>query len=70
MAAFLSAVINSIVFSVIGVAVFWVSFVVIDMWTPYNLWKEISEDRNVALAIVVGAMSLGICMIIAAAIHG
>jgi len=70
MLGFLSAVINSIVFSVIGVAVFWVSFVMIDTLTPYNLWKEISEDRNMALAIVVGAMSLGICTIIAAAIHG
>ncbi len=70
MLGFLSAVINSIVFSVIGVLVFWVSFIVIDTVTPYNLWKEISEDRNMALAIVVGAMSLGICTIIAAAIHG
>jgi uncharacterized membrane protein YjfL (UPF0719 family) len=70
MLGFLSAVINSIVFSVIGVVVFWVSFIVIDRLTPYNLWKEISEDRNMALAIVVGAMSLGICTIIAAAIHG
>ena len=70
MLGYLSAVINSIVFSVIGVVVFWVSFVVIDTLTPYNLWKEISEDRNLALAIVVGAMSLGICTIIAAAIHG
>jgi putative membrane protein len=70
MLGFLSAVINSIVFSVIGVVVFWVSFVVIDTLTPYNLWKEISEDRNLALAIVVGAMSLGISTIIAAAIHG
>ena len=70
MVGFLSAVINSFVFSVIGVVVFWVSFVVIDTLTPYNLWKEISEDRNMALAIVVAAMSLGICTIIAAAIHG
>jgi uncharacterized membrane protein YjfL (UPF0719 family) len=70
MLGFLSAVFNSIVFSVIGVVVFWVSFVVLDTLTPYNLWKEISEDRNMALAIVVGAMSLGICTIIAAAIHG
>jgi putative membrane protein len=70
MLGFLSAVINSIVFSVIAVLLSWVSFVVIDTLTPYNLWKEISEDRNLALAIVVGAMSLGICTIIAAAIHG
>jgi putative membrane protein len=65
-----SAVVNSVVFSVLGVVVFWACFVVIDTLTPYNLWKEISEDKNVALAIVVGAMSLGVCTIIAAAIHG
>jgi putative membrane protein len=70
MSGFIVAVVNSVVFSFLGVAVFWVSFVLIDNLTPYNLWKEISEDRNTALAIVVGAMSLGICTIIAAAIHG
>jgi uncharacterized membrane protein YjfL (UPF0719 family) len=70
MSGFIVAVVNSVVFSVLGIVVFWLSFVVIDTLTPYNLWKEISEDRNVALAIVVGAMSLGICTIIAAAIHG
>ena len=70
MAGLLGALINSIIFSVLGVVIFWFSFVAIDRLTPYNLLKEISEDRNVALAIVVGAMSLGICTIIAAAIHG
>jgi putative membrane protein len=70
MSGFIVAVVNSVVFSLIGVVVFWVSFMLIDTLTPYNLWKEISEDRNTALAIVVGAMSLGICTIIAAAIHG
>ena len=70
MSGLLSAVVNSIVFSVLGVVVFWVSFLAIDTLTPYNLWKEISQDKNLALAIVVGAMSLGICTIIAAAIHG
>ncbi len=65
-----TALINSIVFSVLGVVVFGLSFVIIDTLTPYNLWKEITEDKNTALAIVVGAMSLGICSIIAAAIHG
>jgi putative membrane protein len=65
-----NAVVNSVVFSVLGIVVFWLSFLVIDAITPYNLWKEICEDRNTALAIVVGALSIGICMIIAAAIHG
>jgi uncharacterized membrane protein YjfL (UPF0719 family) len=70
MAGLLSALVNSIVFSVLGVVVFGLSFVIVDMLTPYELWKEISDGKNVALAIVVGAMSLGICVIIAAAIHG
>jgi uncharacterized membrane protein YjfL (UPF0719 family) len=66
----LAAVVNALVYAFLGIIVFVLSFVVIDRLTPYHLWKEIIEDHNVALAIVVGAMSLGICVIIAAAIHG
>ena len=65
----LSYVVNAIVFSFLGVFIFWVSFRLIDRLTPYLLWKEIIEEHNIALAIVVGAVSLGICMIIAASIH-
>ncbi len=66
----LSAVFGSIIFALIGVVIFWLSFVVIDKLTPYNLWEEIVEKQNVALGLVVAAMSLGICIIVAAAIHG
>ena len=62
-------VINAVVFAFLGVLIFWISFLLIDKLTPYHLWKEIIEEHNVALALVVGAMSLGICIIIAAAIH-
>lgn len=64
------AVVGSILYALIGVVIFWLSFVVIDKLTPYDLWGEIVEKHNVALGIVVGAMSLGICIIVAAAIHG
>ena len=57
-------------YALVGVVVFWLSFVVIDKITPYNLWEEIVEKQNVALGIVVGAMSLGISIIVAAAVHG
>lgn len=60
---------NSLVYSILGVVVFWISFVVIDKLTPYALWKEIVENKNMSLAIVVGAMCLGIAIIVAAAIH-
>ena len=62
-------VITSLVFALMGVLVFWLCFLIIDKITPYDLWGEIVEKQNVALALVVAAMSLGICVIIAAAIH-
>jgi putative membrane protein len=65
-----AAFIGSIVFALVGVIVFWLSFVIIDKITPYNLWEEIVEKQNLALGVVVAAMSLGISIIVAAAIHG
>lgn len=62
-------VLGSILYAVIGVLVFWLSFVIIDKLTPYKLWEEIVEHKNLALAIVVAAMCISIGMIVAAAIH-
>lgn len=62
--------INSLVYSFLGVAVFWLSFMIIDKLTPYSLWKEIVEEKSIALAIVVAAMCLSIALIVASAIHG
>ncbi len=64
------AFVNSLVYTILGVVVFWLAFVVVDKITPYDLWKELVEEKNVALAIVVGAMCLGIAIIVGAAIHG
>ena len=61
---------GSIAYAIVGVVMFWVSFVIVDKLTPYDLWAEIVEKKNLALAIVVGAMCLGISIIVAAAIHG
>ena len=65
----LNNVANATAFAFLGILVFIVAFVILDKLTPYDLWKEIVEDKNMALAIQVGAMSLGICIIIASAIH-
>ena len=64
-----ASIIGSILFALIGVVIFWISFLVLDKLTPYKLWEEIVEKQNVALGIVVGCMALGICLIVAAAIH-
>ena len=59
---------GSILYALIGVAVLWIAFVVVDKLTPYNLWEEIVEKKNVALAIVVGAKFIAIGLIVAAAV--
>ena len=61
---------GTILYAVIGVVVLWLSFVIIDKITPYDLWKEIVEEKNLALGVVVGAMFIAIGLIVAAAIHG
>ena len=61
---------GSLLYAVIGVGVFWISFVIVDKLTPYDLWGQIVEEKNVALAIVVGSMCIAIGLIVSAAIHG
>ena len=45
------------------------TFVVIDKMTPFHLWNQIVQEKNLALAVLLGAMSIGLCIIIAAAVH-
>ncbi len=61
---------NSVLYSAIGIVIYVVGFIVLDRITPYHLWQEINEKQNTALAILVGAMAIGLAMIISAAIHG
>ncbi len=62
--------VGSALFALLGVAVFWLCFVLIDRLTPYKLWEELVEKKNVALAIVVGSMCIAIGLIVAASVHG
>ncbi|MEP7362509.1 MAG: DUF350 domain-containing protein [Acidobacteriota bacterium] len=61
--------INAFVYAILGILLFIISFRIMDALTPYALWDEIVANKNVALAILVGFMSLGMCIIIAAAVH-
>ena len=64
-----AAFLGSILYALIGVVIFWLCFVLIDKITPTDLWAEIVDKQNRALALVVAAMCLGISIIVAAAIH-
>jgi len=66
----LPLVITTIVFVILGLIVFALAFLVIGKATPFSVRKEIEEDQNVALAIVIASVILGSALIIAAAVHG
>jgi putative membrane protein len=66
----LPILITTLVFVVLGLIVFALAFLVIAKATPFSVRKEIEEDQNTALAIVIAAVILGSALIIAAAIHG
>jgi len=64
-----SDVAASLLYSIIGIVIFCLAFILVDKLTPYDLWKELIEKKNVALALVVAGLGVGVCLIIAAAIH-
>lgn len=61
---------TTVVFAVFGLLVFGIAYLIIVKATPFSIRKEIEEDQNVALAVVIGAVIIGISLIIAAAIQG
>ena len=65
----LPVVINTLVFVLIGLIVFASAFLIIAKATPFSVRKELEEDQNIALAIVIASVILGSALIIAAAVH-
>lgn len=59
----------ALVYATLGLVVFALAFIIVDRLTPYHLWKEIIDEKNTALAIVVGAVAIGISIIVSSAIR-
>lgn len=66
----LPVLVTTLLFVLVGLVIFALAFVVIEKVTPFSVRKELEEDHNVALAIVIASVILGSALIIAAAIHG
>jgi putative membrane protein len=66
----LPVLLNTLLYAAVGIVVFVVGFVILDLLTPGKLWEEIREKQNLAVAIFAGAGALGLAIIVAAAIHG
>jgi uncharacterized membrane protein YjfL (UPF0719 family) len=66
---FAQNVLNSGAFALIGVVMFIVAFIIIDLLTPGKLWDEIGVKKNTAAAILMGSVAIALGIIVAAAIH-
>ncbi len=66
----LPVLVTTLVFVLIGLVIFAVAFLIVVLVSPFSVKKEIEEDQNTALAVIIGAMIIGIAIIIASAING
>ena len=58
----------AVLFTIIGVVLFIVAFMVFDKLTPGSLWKELLEDHNTAIGVLMGSVAIALAIIIAAAV--
>lgn len=63
-------IVETLAFTLIGLILFALAFWIIVKVSPFSIRKELEEDQNVALGIVIAAVIIGIALIVSAAIHG
>jgi putative membrane protein len=61
---------TTIIFVALGLVVFAVAFLIVVLVAPFSVKKEIEDDQNISLAVIIGSVIIGVAMIISAAIHG
>ncbi len=66
----LATLLTTLAYAFLGLAIFVIGFRVWDRLTPVDVWKEIAERQNVALAILAGSVAIALAIIIGAAVHG
>ncbi len=59
---------DTVIYSLIGVVLMGLGFLIISFFTPFSIKKEIEDDQNIALGIIIGAVILGISIIVASVI--
>jgi putative membrane protein len=64
------AVVSTAVFTGIGLVVFGIAFWIMNKLSPFSIKKEIEEDQNVALAIIMAGVIIGVSLIISSAVAG
>lgn len=62
-------IVNALLYTGAGILAFAVAFAILAKAAPFDVWREIAKERNMAVAIFAGAVALGLCWIIAATFH-
>lgn len=70
MEQFYRPIVASLLFSLLGFVILFIAYLIVEKLTPENTWKEIVQNKNIALAIVFASFIIGISIIISGAIHG
>lgn len=63
-------VLESAIYAIMGVILSFIAYKLYDLLTPFSLNKELAEDQNIAIGILVGSIFIGIAIIIGASIFG
>lgn len=61
--------ISALIFSAIGILMFGLAFLMMKKLLPFNIYKELEEDQNIALGILMASVMIGIAIIISSAIR-
>ncbi len=67
---FLKTIVTTLVFTLIGLVFFAIAFWIIVKISPFSIRKEIEDDQNTSLAILIASVIIGIALIISSAVHG
>lgn len=62
--------IGALIYSLIGIGLFGLAFFIIVKVAPFSIRKEIEEDQNTSLGIIIGSVIIGIALIISSAVQG
>jgi uncharacterized membrane protein YjfL (UPF0719 family) len=62
-------ILSTVIYAFIGMLIFGIAFAIFNKLMPFSVRKEIEEDQNTSLGIIIGAMLIGLAMIISAAMH-
>jgi len=64
----LYGIVDTVVYSLVGIVLMGLGFILITFFTPFSIKKEIEDDQNISLGIIIGAVILGISIIVASVI--